>query len=161
MPVQTDPVFPLRALAAAVALCLATPAVAQTEFRGGGFVSDFTQPCTADGWQGANQIIARYRPAGATGNPADSAVLNLFFDSYTMHFAFPPAAAGTWSTATQATTIGGTFGTQTSPMPSLRLQTPPSGTTISGQELHLIADINNFSYVLNCQVRVNLWLFQR
>jgi hypothetical protein len=154
-----------RSAAFAVAtglLALAAPAAAQTtEFRGGGFVSDFTAPCATDGWGPPNQIVARMRPAGQPGNPANSSILNLFFDSFTMHFAFPSAAAGTWVTTTGAASIGGGFTVQTSPQPQIRLLDPPAGTTFTTDERHVVAEILHFGAVQNCQARVNLWLFRR
>lgn len=156
---------PCRSAALAAALgmmTLAAPAAAQTtEFRGGGFVSDFTAPCATDGWGPPNQIVARMRPAGEPGNAANSSILNFFFDSFTMHFAFPTAAAGTWVTTTSAASIGGGFGVQTSPQPQVRVLTPPVGTTFTADERHVLAEILHFGGIQDCQARVNLWLYRR
>lgn len=149
------------AAALAAALALAAPAAAQTEFRGGGFVSDFTSPCATDGWTTPNQIVARFRPAGQPGNSPTSNTLNLFFDSFTLHFAYPNGAQDIWLTTTSAATVGGAFGLQTDPQPQVRLLAPPSNTTPNPGEVHLVAEINHFAAVQNCQARVNLWLYQR
>lgn len=151
----------LVAGALAAALALAAPAAAQTEFRGGGFVSDFTSPCAPDGWSAPNQIVARFRPAGQPGNNPTSNTLNLFFDSFTMHFAYPDGAQNTWLTTTSAASIGGSFGLQTNPQPQIRLLAPPTGTTPNPGEVHLLAEINHFAFLQDCQARVNLWLYRR
>jgi hypothetical protein len=152
----------LAALAVVPGIVLGiAPAAAQTEFRGGGFVSDFSNACAAEGWGGANQIVARFRPAGEPGNSTTSNLLNLFFDSYAMHFAYPTGAPNTWLTTTAAAAIGSGFGVQTNPRPQVRILPPPTGTTFSADERHLVVEINHFSFVSNCRARVNLWLFRR
>lgn len=151
----------LRSGAAAIVFgLLAAPVLAQAEFHGGGFLSDFTPACVPDGWSGVQQVVARVRPANEGGNP-NQTVINLFMDSYTLHYRFPPAAVNVWTDTTEATTIGGNFSSQTSPRPRIRLVTAPTSTVWSADERHIIAEINNFSYLANCQVRVNLWLYRR
>lgn len=135
--------------AAAVLGALAAPAMAQVEFHGGGFLSDFSSACAADGWGGVQQVVVRLRPANEGGNPNFN-VANLFLDAYTLHFRFPAASLNTWVNVTEATTIGGTFGTQTNPRPRIRLLPPPSGTAWGDSERHLIAEIDHFSHLANC-----------
>lgn len=151
----------LNALALAVGGLLAPPALAQTEFRGGGFVADFSAPCAAEGWAGASQIVARHRPAGAPGNAGQTHLLSLFFDSYTLHFAFTAAPAGQWVTAQTAAAVGATHALQTDPAPRIRLLPPPAGTVQGPDEVHLLVEIDHFSFLPNCRARANLLMSRR
>lgn len=150
----------LGALAAVAALGL-SPAMAQTEFRGGGFLSDFSSQCNAAGWSGTSQVVVRFRPAGASGNHATENRMSLFFDSYTMFFGYSNSAIGSYANATSAGMIGASFSSQTSPAVQVRRQNPPASTTFNASELHLVVDINNFDQTANCSVRANLWLYRR
>jgi hypothetical protein len=140
------------------ALVLGSPVAAQTEFRGGGFLTDFSAPCATDGWSGTVQVVARVRPSGAPGNSATETIMNLFLDSFTMHYRFPnPATPGGVSVATSYASIGGGFGTNPSPMPTVRLLPDPVGTVFSASERHGIAEFENFAGVPNCSARLNVW----
>lgn len=151
----------LRLGAAALTLgAFAAPAMAQAEFHGGGFLSNFSSACAADGWSGVQQVVVRLRPANEGGNPNQN-VANLFMDSYTLHYRFPAVNPNTWVDVTEATSIGGSFSTQTSPRPRIRVLPVPSNTTFNANERQVIAEIDNFSYLANCSVRVNLWLHRR
>jgi len=154
-------VIPGAALAAL--MLSAAPALAQsTEFRGGGFLSDFTQQCATDGWTGTVQVVARMRPAGLSGNSPTLNILNLFIGNYALHMRYPTAAVGTASTADQWAGIGGGFGVNGTPMPQVRLIASPAGTVFNAAtERHMLAEILNFAGVANCTARLNVWLHVR
>lgn len=149
-----------KALAAAAFAfgAAAAPAAAQTEFTGGGFLSGWNAACAGSGWGGVVQVTARVRPGGLPGNLPNHTTVNLFFDSATMHFRYRPLANGTWSTTASAITLAGAFAEQTDPRPRVRARAAPAGTTASGSELHMVADIQHFGQTRNCIVQMNLWL---
>jgi hypothetical protein len=157
-------IFRTGAIAALAAGLLAAPVAAQTEYQGGGFLSNFTTACAPDGWTGVTQVIARMRPAGATGNSSTQNQLNLFLDQYTMHFRYNEAAVGSYQTALTFASIGGGYGSSSNPMPRIRRLATPSGTVLgadAGNAIHYIAEIDNFSHLSGCRARVNLWLYRR
>ncbi|GAB4275286.1 MAG: hypothetical protein Kow0013_29370 [Pararhodobacter sp.] len=45
----------------------ASPAMASSEWRGGGFLTDFVG-CEGTGWSGVTSVIVRLRPSGLPGN---------------------------------------------------------------------------------------------
>jgi hypothetical protein len=142
----------------------AAQAAAQTEFQGGGFLSGWSVACVADGWSGVVEVIARMRPAGLPGNATTQNTLNLFMDQYTLHFRYAEAAENAFQTATAFASIGGGYGSASDPMPRLRRLPVPPGTVPAaddGNAIHYMAEIDNFSHLPGCRVRVNLWLHRR
>lgn len=143
----------------------AFPVAAQTvEFQGGGFLTDFTEACGSEGWTGTVQVVARMRPAEGQGAGATETTLNLFVNTYAMHFRFPqqPFGAGDLATATAFTAIGGGFVSNPAAMPRLRALQAPDGTVQSGtDEAHLVFEVQDFSNTAGCTFRGNLWLHRR
>ena len=147
---------------AALVLALgAGAAAAQTEFRGGGFLTDFTTACQPNGWTGTSQLTARMRPAGLAGNNATNTNLSLFFDTFTYHAQFPSLGFNTNALAVSAGAIGSALTVNPTPMPTVRRLAPPANTAFGAPELHFVADVLNFDGVTGCNARLNLWLYQR
>lgn len=150
----------------AVALALAgAPAMATTEYVGGGFLTDFSQACSPN-WPagGTVQVTTRVRPSGMPGNDQQRTTLNIFTGNLTMHFFWPEQNDWVWATATRFAAIGNTFTMNPTPMPRLRALPTPAGTTLSadGENAgHGIFQIENFAGIANCTVRLNVWVFRR
>lgn len=65
--------------AAVLAVCLAAPAVAQpVEWRGTGYVFNFSNACAALGWQGTTITRVRYRPRNLGSNGPGTRVSFLY-----------------------------------------------------------------------------------
>ncbi|WP_417626336.1 hypothetical protein [Pararhodobacter aggregans] len=73
--------------ALAVALSSASPILAATEFRGGGFLTDFAN-CATTGWTGTERVLVRFRPAGAEGNSTTITRVSMITYSGAMNFSF-------------------------------------------------------------------------
>jgi len=139
-------------------LLAAVPAQAQTEYRGGGFVSRFAG-CGANGWSGREAVLARVSPAGLPGNDPANSRISLFLSTYALHFSLPAAGldSGQWAAAVATGWIGARVGSgDLTPRPLLRRVALPSATVDPGGTLHLVADIANFDYLTGCTVRVNI-----
>jgi hypothetical protein len=67
----------------------ALPALAWTEFTGGGYVTGFSEECGSGGWQGTNRILARMAPAGLQFNHVEWTLLSFFHGSYAQNFVLP------------------------------------------------------------------------
>jgi len=157
-------IFRASVIVAVAAGLLAAPASAQTEYQGGGYLSNWTAACAPDNWSGVVEVIARMRPAGQPGNSATQNILNLFMDQYTLHFRYNDAPENISQTAAAFASIGGGYGPASDPMPRVRRLATPPGTVPGNDEghaLHYFAEIENFSHLAGCRVRVNLWLHRR
>lgn len=87
--------FARHGLAVAIvgaALGLAGAAGARTEFRGGGYVTDFAN-CEATGWSGMEPVRIRFSPAGLTGNDPANDSLTILLNSGVVNV-FGPLSAG-------------------------------------------------------------------
>ncbi|MCA0206131.1 hypothetical protein [Pararhodobacter sp.] len=73
--------------AGALLLGLASPALAATDLRGGGFLTDFVG-CESAGWAGNVPITSRWRPAGLPENHATISRVSLFVNSGALNYAF-------------------------------------------------------------------------
>lgn len=147
-----------RLLAVLALTAIGQTAAANTDYRGGGFITGFSSQCSRDGWSGITQVLVRYRPAGERNNHATQNILTFFLGNYAMGFRFGALTQGQWVTVSDVGSIGGDFGTGADAMPRIRLLATPSGTVFNPTERHLVFEINNFSYISGCQARVNLFL---
>jgi hypothetical protein len=149
----------------AASVILASQAVGQTaEFQGGGFLTNFSDACAADGWTGTVQVLARMRPGTDQAGAAGETSLNLFVNTYAMHFRFPPEpfTSGGFSTASAFGAIGGSFVTGPATMPRLRALPTPEGTvTSAANEAHVVFEVQDFSNTAGCSFQGNLWLHRR
>lgn len=139
---------------------VATAQTGPTEFRGGGFLTDFSAECAPEGWSGTAQLTARVRPAGQPGNPANLDTVSLFFDTFTVHITMPTPILNQYVNATSVVAIGGAASTETTPVLQYRRLPEPSYTVFAPEQMHRLADLNNFSFTPNCRARLNLWLYR-
>jgi hypothetical protein len=142
------------------ALLIGSPLAAQTEYRGGGFITGFTAPCVADGWSGTVQMVFRARPSGMSGNHPTQNIVNIFIGTFTMHYRFEqdPFGDGEWVTAVNYAGIGGGFGTNPPNMPNLRELPDPVGTVFGSDDaFHTSIEIANFAGVTGCTARLDGW----
>lgn len=150
-----------RTMAALALMAIGQTAAANTEYRGGGFVSGFSAECAADGWSGISQVTARFRPAGEPNNHATQNLLTMFLGNFALGHRYPALTQGQWVTVSDVGSVGGSFGTGADVLPRFRLLATPTGTVLNPTERHLVFEINNFAYVTGCQARVNLFMHRR
>ena len=84
--VQTPRTPKLRALAGVAltaSLFAATPALAITEYLGGGFVT-VSDSCAEFGWSGTHQVLMRIEPQGMAGNASDETQISLMMNTGTI-----------------------------------------------------------------------------
>lgn len=80
----------LPALAVSLGLvspALVSPAMAATDLRGGGFLTDFSD-CGPGGWTGTERIFVRYRPAGFPENHPTLSRITFFFGGGVINYSF-------------------------------------------------------------------------
>jgi len=101
---------PLRAALVCIGLSLpvltATQALARTEFRGGGYLSQF-ENCEAAGYTGFETVLVRFRPAGLEGNNPDNDSITFVYAAGAANFFGPVSAADDGFANVVATTIWG------------------------------------------------------
>jgi len=147
----------LPALCLAAGLASALPAAAMTQFRGGGFLSEFTPECAADGWGGIHMVTARYRPSGLPMN-GDRTRLSVFTEWGAFNF----NTEGRFSNTMRAVDAIAIF---SSPWrlenPHTRMRLLPGSTTNLGNAtslVTLIGEMENFGEVEDCSVRFRLYM---
>lgn len=139
----------------------AAPLAAQTEFQGGGFLSNFSEACAGTGWNGVVQVTVRLRPAEYPGN-GDQNRLSIFLNNYAVNYRFPDIDLNVWTPVTEATSIGGSFTSQTgNPSPSIRQVAAPGNTAFTDDELHIIGEIRTFDWTQGCNAHLNAFLHRR
>jgi len=153
-------ILPKLALGATAALVLglaATAATAQTRYRGGGFISDYSG-CESY-WGSTTRIaaLARARPAGLSGNSTTDHRLSLFVGTTAYHLRFPADAVGQWVDTVEDGLIGSGayYAANFDPRIQVRQARQPRNTTRSGEVL-MTLDIRNFEHVQGCNVRVSV-----
>lgn len=70
-----------------VPLMSATPALAVTEYMGGGFL-ELSDECAQHGWNDRQQVLMRVEPQGLRGNSRAETQVALFFATGTIAFRF-------------------------------------------------------------------------
>ncbi|MCB1389340.1 MAG: hypothetical protein KDK12_09430 [Rhodobacteraceae bacterium] len=78
----------MAALSLAAAAVCATPAGAETELVGGGFLIVKYDSCSDYGWTGTHQVLARMAPQGAPGNPRNETQIALLLATGTIAFRY-------------------------------------------------------------------------
>lgn len=97
------------ALAAAMTAALATPGLAETEFRGGLCFASVNAACTAVGWNAGTCFSIRYAPRNVGINGPDTE-LSMFDDGFTVGFQLPsgnPVAAAPYTVNAAKVARGG------------------------------------------------------
>lgn len=144
----------------AVAVLGATPTAASTEFRGGGFITDFSQQCAVEGWSGIINAKARYRPSGLEGN-GNLTRLTFLTDTGAVNYQIEGSFANSFQPV-DAVAIFTTAYEQNNPRPRLRLT---SGSNINiGQGATMVTlngDIQNFNGVPDCSARFRFYTHRR
>lgn len=81
--------IPSAVAASALAFCLAAPAAAQpVEWRGAGYVFNFSDQCQALGWQGSSITRVRYRPRDLGSNGPGTRI-SFLYDWVALNFERP------------------------------------------------------------------------
>jgi len=147
----------LTALCLAVGLTGASSAEAMTQFRGGGFLSEFTPECAADGWGGIHMVTARYRPSGLAMN-GDRTRLSVFTEWGAFNFNTEGRFSNTMRPV-DAIAIFSSPWVLENPRTRLRLL-PGSSTGLSDTTalVTLIGEMENFGEVENCSVRFRFYM---
>jgi hypothetical protein len=142
------------ALSAAV-----TPAsAAEVEFRGGGYIEDFTSACAADGYTDPVYVNAIYRPRKLGSNGASTRFSFFFPSYYAASYELPKGKLG----AAYKKVVGGATGTATSffiVKPRMRiLSKAPGRVKASTNSVSVTGQIDNFDGVSNCTATFRLSL---
>jgi hypothetical protein len=87
----------------------AMTASAVTDFRGGGFLTDFTN-CGDSGWSGTQIVRVRAQPAGLIGNSADFTRLSMTFGTSALNYRIPAGDLVDWVTASSGQIFAGYAG---------------------------------------------------
>ncbi|MCC5970059.1 MAG: hypothetical protein JJU15_08920 [Pararhodobacter sp.] len=148
-------------LVLAAGMMLAGGAEASTEWRGGGFVSDF-QNCENNGWPTgfSEPVRARYRPSDLPGN-SDFTRLTLLFHNGADNYR---TRGGRF--ANQFREVDGVAiwsgGWVYDPHPMLRLQQhQPQNINERTNRIRLVGQIRHFNGLRGCRVRFDLTLTRR
>lgn len=128
----------------------ATPAHAITEYRGGGYISGFTN-CEAHGWSGTERVLARLRPAGMAGNHPDTTRFSMILTAGTVIYHYSGLPSAEWNTVT----AWGAF-TVIHQYNILARFLPGSTTDFSGppDRIFIHAEVNNFGDLEGCMATV-------
>ena len=136
-----------------VSAVAAVPAIAATEFQGGGFVTNFTG-CDAQGWSGVVRVVSRMQPAGLPENDPTITHLSIVYGTgiHIIDFAGPPsldwAPVEMWSTWTSVTDyLDGEVAARMLPGSTLSIDN-------STQQIVLNAEINGFGGNPGCSALV-------
>lgn len=146
-------------LAAGVAL--AGGSEASTEWRGGGFISDF-QNCEDYGWPDgySDMIQARYRPSGMPGN-GDTSRLTLLFNTGTEHYRTREGRFDSrFGEVDGAAIWSGAWIFDPHPMVRMRQHQPPN-ITQNTDRIRLVGMIRHFSGLRGCRMQFDLTLTRR
>lgn len=147
----------ISALCIAAGLTAASPAASMTQFFGGGFMSDFTPQCAAEGWSGIRMITARYRPSGLprNGNVTRLTLLNELG-------AININTDGRFSNTSQPVRAIAIF---SSPWllenPPTRLRLLPGSSTNLGDSttlVTLIGELQDFTEIPGCSARFRVYM---
>lgn len=156
---MTGRILTALCVAAAYALAAAPAAAQDAEYRGGGYLTDFSG-CDEHGWQNNTQFTARFVPTWSFGR--DDAGISLYFGTWAKNYRFPrDFPLNTWMDVTQFTGVGGDgFSYEPDPAPRLRLARPSVPTTIGGDEaeLHYLMEFEDFGALEGCTARGELWV---
>jgi len=155
---------PLTTIALAVALVMAGSATVSAqivEYRGGGFLTNFTQACQQGGWgPGPAYVNARYRPP-RLGNNGPSTRLAFYTGHYANSFVLPQ---GDLTNRFKAVSGGGT-GSVTyffAGRPQMRVtQQTPSTVRRGTAHLRLKGQIRRFDDYPGCRVTFDISLTKR
>lgn len=153
------------ALASGLAVLLATAATghaAKVEFRGGVYVSDFSEACAYSNWPvgGYKYANVRYRPP-KLGDNGPSTRLAFYFDFWATSFVLPKGALGK---KFKKVIAGGTAsGTYEYPFnPRLRVTSlSPSKVTESTTEVAIAGEIQGFDEFEDCNVKFRASMTKR
>ena len=146
--------FPAACLAAAI--FGATPASA-TQFRGGGFISDFSSECMASGWGGIQMLTSRYRPSDLPDNGSRTR-LTLMLEPGTLSYATEGRFSGSFSPVDAVAIYSGPW-QQVNPQPRLRLLPGSSINIGAGTSLiTLNGEVRDFDEIAGCNMRFRVYL---
>ncbi len=151
--------LPSFAALAAVALGLgaATPASAMTEYLGGGYLYPANDGCSAHGWTGTHQVLARMQPQGAAGNPRNETQLALLLGTGTIAVRMNLDHGIRWSYApTQATYVWN--GPWSPEDPTMRFLFSPDADFPIGNDqeyTRIVARVENFNEHEGC----TMWMY--
>jgi hypothetical protein len=143
--------------ALALTICTAMPALAYTNYQGGGFYTDFSEVCGGISWQGTNRPYIRFRPAGAPDNNATRSNLSFFSGHESVSFTFENPSgqfpvAGQWLAVT--TTSISASGYQPGGVQLRFLETTPFESINGGATTFFFAfEVMNFDGVEGCTIR--------
>lgn len=152
---------PLLAVGALAALTLTlnarTAHAQRVEFRGGGYLTDFSTACAQSGWTDFAYFTARFRPANTEGNGTINR-LTAFFNTYAYNLSFPEVGVGQTVQATRWAAIGSGSDLNFGPTPAVRRLAPPAFTAFGDNELHFVGEIDNFDFTQGCTARASIFL---
>jgi hypothetical protein len=150
--------------AAAVAMigigASAMPAMAETEFVGGGFLVVKYNSCAEYGWTGTHQVLARMAPQGAPGNPANETQIALLLATGTIAFRYDSVRSYRYTqTIDQATYVWNGPWTPEEPTMNFYYDLYGDIPAANDTELdNLILHFSNFNEHPGCQVDAYLSL---
>ncbi|MCB1388271.1 MAG: hypothetical protein KDK12_03840 [Rhodobacteraceae bacterium] len=150
------PALPRILSAAAFSLCTLSPALAATEYRGGGFLTDFAN-CGTSGWAGSERILFIYAPAGLEGNSDTENRMTILAYSGAINytFSYQPGqypALGAWFNVRTTNVFSG--GYQFDGVIMRLLDSDPREAAIGGATTFFLNfEIDNFEGFQNCTVR--------
>lgn len=133
----------------------ATSALAATDFRGGGYLTDFTN-CEGSGWSGSIIVRTRVQPAGLIGNNPDLHRLTLTFGTNALNYLIPNTDLSQWVT-TNSTQIFAGAGSGIQVQFRLTYLSVP-GFTDETTFAQIAFELGDFTGVSGCTVRGRLFI---
>lgn len=143
--------------ALAVGAAMASPAMAATEYFGGGYMVADSPACSTIGWTGIHQVMARWAPQGAVGNRADQTRLTLLLPTGAITVGYNTASQTRMyqPLATQPAYVWNDAWMPTNPRMQVTIGTSGSA---SDAQTDVIVRFSNFSEQEGCTVQVVLAL---
>ncbi|MCC0081593.1 MAG: hypothetical protein H6899_16950 [Rhodobacter sp.] len=155
--------FSKIAAVSCIALTAVSPAMARTEFRGGGVIGSYSG-CEANGFpaNSGNTVVGRYTPGGLPGNSATEDMLSLSYNTYAFHFRFPAGwSYGTPVTVTWIATIGGGGGAWVpNNTVTLTFLAPPPFAEADSTDRYLNFLITNLDDLAGCSAVASVFMHQ-
>lgn len=157
------PMRPLLPMAALALLLAGAGSMAQatTDFRGGGYVTNFSPAC---GWGPARDIwvvYGRLRPAGLPGNGPVTR-LTMVFEGGAMNFSRRGRLQRSWQRMDNAYVWGGAGIYQVAPLMRVTTQDPPNNNlNRNTRKVLLEGQIQRFDGIPDCSVTFHLIMGKR
>ncbi|KPQ07393.1 MAG: hypothetical protein HLUCCA12_06145 [Rhodobacteraceae bacterium HLUCCA12] len=135
----------------------AAPADAMVQFRGGGFMTDFSPECATGGFGGTIMVTSRYRPSGLSGNGPRS-WLTVMHEPGAVNFNTQGRFQRSFAPV-EAVALYSSVWPLISPQPQVQLL-PGTTFSLNGDStfVALIGEVNHFAQIEDCSFRLRLYM---